>query len=84
MSESVPGITPEVFAPVDPPAHETRALENADVLGDGVERDRERLGDGRDARFAACEVREDRATRRIGEGCQGVVEAHTLIFTQMD
>ena len=41
-----------MIAPGDAPAHEPCTLENADVLGNGVERDCEWRGDFRDARVA--------------------------------
>lgn len=63
---------------------EAGALENADVLGDGVEGDRERTGDLGHARFSAREPLEDGSARGVGEGEEGLVEVggRHLIFTR--
>ena len=53
-----------------------RALQDPDVLGDGVERDVERRGDFGDARIAAREALEDAAAGFVRQRDQGVVEVH--------
>jgi predicted ATPase len=52
----------------------------ADVLGDGVERNVERLGKLRHARLALGEALQDGPAGGIREGDQGVVEVHVSII----
>ena len=62
--------------PGDAPAHQPGALEEADVLGDGVERHVERRRQLGDARFAHGEPLEDGAAGLVGQRDQGVVQVH--------
>jgi hypothetical protein len=48
-------------------SHETRRLEDADVLGDGARRHLERLREFSDGRFAFQKARQYGASRWIGE-----------------
>src|SRR5215469_5059301 len=56
-------------------AHESRALEHLQVLGDRRLAHGERARQLHHTRFAASEPREDRPARRVGERGEGVVEA---------
>src|SRR5215472_18316734 len=57
-----------------PAAHESRALEHLQMLGDRRLADRERARELHHPRFAAGEAREDGTARRVGERGEGVVE----------
>jgi hypothetical protein len=70
----------EVLAPRHAAPHQLGALEDADVLGDGVERDVERFGKLRHASLAPGEVLQDGPAGGIREGAQGVVEVHGRII----
>ena len=72
----------EMIAPGDAPAHEPCTLENADVLGNGVERDCEWRGDFRDARIAGREALQDVAAGLVCERNQCVIQVHGEILTQ--
>src|SRR5262249_42466313 len=50
-------------------------LQNADVLGNGVQRNRKGRGDIGDPRLANRQPSEDRPARRVGQGGQRVVES---------
>ena len=66
----------EMVAPGDAPAHQPGTFEDADVLGNGIERDVEGCGDFRDARITGGEALQDVAARLVRECYQGVVEVH--------
>jgi hypothetical protein len=70
-----------VLAPRHAAAHQVGALEDADVLRDGIERDVERRGELRHARLAPREALQDGPAGGIREGDQGVVEVHESLFT---
>src|SRR5262245_41998952 len=55
--------------------HETGALEDAEMLGDGGARDAKGRGVIADGGFAGGEVREDGASRGVGKGGEREVEA---------
>jgi len=57
-------------------AHQLGALEDADVLGDGIERDVERRRKLRHASLTPGEALQDGPAGGIREGDQGVVEIH--------
>ena len=79
-----PGIEREhVVASHDRAPQQPGALEHADVLGDGIERDGEIASDVRDACVGVGEPREDGATRGIAQGVENAVEPGRLIFTHM-
>src|SRR5262245_11880109 len=65
-----------MVAPGDAPAHQARALEEADVLGDRVERDAERRRDLGHPRLARGEPLENAAASLVRERDQRVVEVH--------
>ncbi len=65
-----------MVAPRDAAAHQARALQNADVLRHGIERDVEGRGNLGDARVAVRESLQDAAPRLVGERYQGVVQFH--------
>src|SRR5260221_237793 len=66
----------EVLASRHAAAHQLGALEDADVLGDGIERDIERRRKLRHAGLTPGEVLQDGPAGGIREGDQGVVEGH--------
>jgi hypothetical protein len=66
----------EMVAPGDAPAHQARALEDANVLGNRIERNIEGRGDLGDARIAVGEPLQDAAPRLVRERDQGVVQFH--------
>src|SRR6185436_19045063 len=73
----------EMIPARDAPPNEARALQDPDVLGDRVERDRERRRDFGYPRVAGSEALEDAATGFVRERNQGVIEVHAPILTQM-
>ena len=73
-----------MVAPDDAAADQAGALEEADVLGDRVERNVERRRHFGNARFAGSEAGEDLPAGVVGQRDEGVVEVHDLIFTHKD
>ena len=72
-----PRIQAQVMVAARAPAYdEAGALQDADVLGDRIERDVERLGQLRDPRLAGGEALQDLPAGLVREGHQGVVEVH--------
>src|SRR4051794_4229733 len=62
------------------------ALEDLEVLGDGLHADRERLGELAHRRLAGCQPLQDRPPGGIGEGGEGPVEligGHGAVLNQM-
>jgi hypothetical protein len=63
-----------VNAPVDFPAQQAGGLQNAQVFGDGGQRNVERRGQLADCRLALGQPAKDGAARGIGERAKGGVE----------
>jgi hypothetical protein len=61
---------------------ESRVLEDGDVLRDGLQRDRERLGQFAERRRAPAEPSDDGAADRIGERGEGPIECTVLHIHQ--
>jgi len=73
----------QVLAALHRAGDEAGALEDADVLRDGVERDVEGLGDLGDAPLPRAQPVQDRAAGVVGEGDEDVIEGHAATLTQM-
>ena len=67
-----------VIAADDRAAQQAGAFEHADVLGDGIQRDREVRGDFGDARVGVREPREDGAARGVAQGVENAVELRSI------
>ena len=72
-----------MIASDDGAAEQAGALEHADVLGNGVERDGKVRGDFGDPRVGVREPREDGASRGITQRVENAIELPGLIFTHM-
>src|SRR5450755_1062820 len=72
-----------VFAADAPAMHEARAFQQFDVLGNGVERHRERLREIAYTRITAGQTRDDAAAGWVGEGGEGKIKrSHGHLYIQ--
>jgi hypothetical protein len=64
----------EVLAALHAPAHQPGPLQHADVLRDGIQRDREGFRDIGHPRLALSQPGQDRPARRVGQRRQCLIE----------
>jgi hypothetical protein len=72
-----------VDATVDFATEQAGGLENAQMLGNGWERDIERSGQFRDGRFALGKAGKDGAASRVGECAKGGIQKRRRIVNHM-